>query len=168
MSLISKVASRVVSTGASAVERGAAAAKKAAEAAGKAVKGKPKPAQYVDIISDDVTKIPGRLNLTTGTKTFKDIGGGVRVVQPGANTPLGRLGVENVTTFPKGAFETPWGANTKPLISLQFKDAKEAMPLSTPEEVKSTLNFVKELKELEKQANNPVNKVINKVKELLS
>lgn len=132
-------------------------------AAGKArkfIKGKPKPAQKVHIISDEVTKIPGTLNLATGTKIFKDIGGGIRVVQPGANTRLGKLGVETVTTFPKEYF----GGTPQPLISLQFKGAKSAMPLQTPQEVKSTLEFVEDIQKLEKQAKNPIYKIINTVK----
>ena len=161
MGLISKVASRVVSTGASAVERGAAAAKKAAEAAGKAVKGTPKPAQKVNIISDEFTKTPGVLNLTTGTKTFKDIGGGIRLVQPGENTKFGKLGVEEVITYPKGYFATPFGDNTKPLLVLKFKGAEKAMPPQTPEEVKATLEYMREMQKLAKE--NPVNKAFMKV-----
>jgi len=131
---------------------------------GSFIKKTPKQAQKVNIISDDITKTPGVLNLVTGTKTFRDVGAGIRVVQPGADTRLGQLGVETVTTFPKGYFlDFP-----QKLIALQFKGAKSAMGLQTPQELKATLEFVKEMQKLEKQAANPVNRVVNALKEALT
>ena len=150
MGLISRVGSKVTSAGMETVNKLA-----------KAVKGTPKPAQKVNIISDEFTKTPGVLNLTTGTKTFKDIGGGIRLVQPGENTKLGKLGVEEVITYPKGYFATPFGDNTKPLLVLKFKGAEKAMPPQTPEEVKATLEFMREMQKLAKE--NPVNKAFMKV-----
>lgn len=128
----------------------------------KNLKGGPKAGEYVDIVMDDISKIPGRLYLNTGTKVFPDFGMGCRVLQPGADTKLGKLGVETVTTYPKGFY------GDEALISLQFKGAKSPMPLQTPQEVKSTLEFVKKMLEFEKAQKNPVNRVINTIKNAMS
>lgn len=148
MSLLSKVTANVVKAGTTAL-------KGAKKVAGKA----PKMAQKVSIISDDVVKIPGTLNLTTGTKTFKDIGAGIRVVQPGEGTKLGKLGIESVTTYPKDFF-----TNSEVLHQLQFKGAKKPLPVMNAQELKDFLPLAKELKD----AANPLNKAVNAVKNIFN
>lgn len=106
---------------------------------------RPQIAQKVNIVSDEVTQIPGTLNTTTGTRTFKDIGAGIRVVEPGPNTRLGKLGIENVTRFPQGYF-----GNEGALYSIRGKDQKGAFPmLMNKDEFKSTLEFLQDMKKLE-------------------
>ena len=147
MGFITKIGAKVVSSGST-------YAKEAAAKITKMARPKPKMAQKVNIVSDEFTQIPGVLNLTTGTKTFRDIGGGIRVVQPGPQTKLGQLGIEQVTTYPKGF----WG-NESALYALQFRGAKKPAPcLMDKNEFKSTLDFVQEMKRL---ANSPAQKLQN-------
>ena len=110
-----------------------------------------KVAQKVNIISDEVTKTPGVLNLTTGTKTFNNLGGiGIRIVEPGAKTPLGQLGVTRVTKYPTGFM-----GNTEPLLAFETHAMKETAErlgrittpmLLTPKEAKECLALGRELK----------------------
>lgn len=147
MSLISKIASTAATKGVQAFK-----------GAKKVVGLTPKPANKVLIMSDEITKIPGTLNLTTGTKTFKDIGAGIRVVQPGEGTKLGKLGIESVTTYPKDFF-----INSEVLHQLKFKGAKNPMPAMTAEELKQFWPLMQTLKD----AANPLNKAANAVKNML-
>ena len=147
MGLISKIASTAATKGVQAFK-----------GAKKVVGLTPKPANKVLIMSDEITKIPGTLNLTTGTKTFKDIGGGIRVVMPGEGTKLGKLGIESVTTYPKDFF-----INSEVLHQLQFKGAKKPLPVMNAQELKDFLPLAKELKD----AANPLNKAANAVKNML-
>lgn len=147
MGLISKIASTAATKGVQAFK-----------GAKKVVGLTPKPANKVLIMSDEITKIPGTLNLTTGTKTFKDIGGGIRVVMPGESTKLGKLGVESVTTYPKDYF-----IKSPVLHQLKFKGAKKPMPVMTTEELKQFWPLVQALKD----AANPLNKAANAVKNIL-
>lgn len=147
MGLISKIASTAATKGVQAFK-----------GAKKVVGLTPKPANKVLIMSDEITKIPGTLNLTTGTKTFKDIGGGIRVVMPGESTKLGKLGVESVTTYPKDFF-----INSEVLHQLKFKGAKNPLPVMNAQELKDFLPLAKELKD----AANPLNKAANAVKNML-
>lgn len=113
--------------------------------------GSRKVAQKVNIISDDFTKTPGVLNLTTGTKTFNNLGGiGIRIVEPGAKTPLGQLGVTRVTKYPTGFM-----GNTEPLLAFETHAMKETAErlgrittpmLLTPKEAKECLALGRELK----------------------
>lgn len=113
--------------------------------------GSRKVAQKVSIISDDFTKTPGVLNLTTGTKTFNNLGGiGIRIVEPGAKTPLGQLGVTRVTKYPTGFM-----GNTEPLLAFETHAMKETAErlgrittpmLLTPKEAKECLALGRELK----------------------
>lgn len=112
--------------------------------------GSRKVAQKVNIISDDFTKTPGVLNLTTGTKTFNNLGGiGIRIVEPGAKTPLGQLGVTRVTRYPTGFM-----GNTEPLLAFETQATIAAdkltgkRPLAIPmtiEEAKNALALGREL-----------------------
>lgn len=101
-----------------------------------------KVAQKVDIVSDPELKIPGVLNLNTGTKTFKDIGAGIRVVQPGENTTLGKLGFTQVTRIPAGFL----GGTPEPLFSFKTKLGDVPMFMS-PNEAKDYLALCRELKQ---------------------
>ena len=148
MSLVSKVTANIAKVSTNAL-------KEAKKVVGKT----PKVAQKVSIISDDVTKIPGTLNLTTGTKTFKDIGAGIRVVQPGEGTKLGKLGVESVTTYPKDFF-----INSEVLHQLKFKGAKKPMPVMNAQELKDFLPIAQKLQEAAK----PLNKALNTVKNMFN
>lgn len=147
MGLISKIASTAATKGVQAFK-----------GAKKVVGLTPKPANKVLIMSDEITKIPGTLNLTTGTKTFKDIGGGIRVVMPGESTKLGKLGVESITTFPKDYF-----IKSSVLHAVKFKGAKKPMPVMTAEELKQFWPLMQTLKD----AANPLNKAANAVKNML-
>lgn len=147
MGLISKIASTAATKGVQAFK-----------GAKKVVGLTPKPANKVLIMSDEITKIPGTLNLTTGTKTFKDIGGGIRVVMPGESTKLGKLGVESVTTYPKDFF-----INSEVLHQLKFKGAKKPMPVMNAQELKDFLPIAQKLQDAAK----PLNKAANAVKNML-
>lgn len=125
----------------------------------KIVRKTPKPARKVTILSDKIAKVPGKLNLTTGTTTFNDIGGGIRVVLPGESTKLGKLGVESVTTFPKDYF-----IKSDILHAVKFKGAEKPMRLMDSKELKDLFPLVKELKE----SANPLNKAVNTVKNLFT
>ena len=147
MGLFSKIASTAATKGVQAFK-----------GAKKVVGLTPKPANKVLIMSDEITKIPGTLNLTTGTKTFKDIGGGIRVVMPGESTKLGKLGVESVTTYPKDFF-----INSEVLHQLKFKGAKKPMPVMNAQELKDFLPIAQKLQDAAK----PLNKAANAVKNML-
>ena len=148
MGLISKIASTAATKGVQAFK-----------GAKKVVGLTPKPANKVLIMSDEITKIPGTLNLTTGTKTFKDIGGGIRVVMPGESTKLGKLGVESVTTYPKDFF-----INSEVLHQLKFKGAKKPMPVMNAQELKDFLPIAQKLQDAAK----PLNKALNTVKNMFN
>ena len=147
MGLISKIASTAATKGVQAFK-----------GAKKVVGLTPKPANKVLIMSDEITKIPGTLNLTTGTKTFKDIGAGIRVVEPGEGTKLGKLGIESVTTYPKDFF-----INSEVLHQLKFKGAKKPMPVMNAQELKDFLPIAQKLQDAAK----PLNKAANAVKNML-
>lgn len=104
-----------------------------------------KVAQKVDIVSDSHLKIPGVLNLNTGTKTFRDIGAGIRVVQPGENTSLGKLGFTEVIKYPAGFF----GGKSEPLLLFESKAMQGGKPsrsiLMTPNEAKDYLAICRNL-----------------------
>ena len=89
--------------------------------------------------------------MTTGTKTFNNLGGiGIRIVEPGAKTPLGQLGVTRVTKYPTGFM-----GNTEPLLAFETLAMKETAErlgrittpmLLTPKEAKECLALGRELK----------------------
>ena len=121
-----------------------------------------KVAQKVNIISDEVTKTPGVLNLTTGTITYKNIGNGIRVVNPGANTPLRKLGITQVTKYPAGMY------GSEPLLQFETQATIAAdkltgkRPLAIPmtiEEAKNALALGRELQAV--QHKSPFEKFID-------
>ena len=90
------------------------------------------------------TGLHGVKNWTTGTTTYNNIGNGIRVVKPGAKTPLGKLGITQVTKYPAGMygsepllqFETQATIATNNLtgkrpfaIPMTIEDAKNALAL---------------------------------------
>ena len=124
--------------------------------------GSRKVAQKVNIISDDFTKTPGVLNLTTGTITYKKIGNGIRVVNPGANTPLRKLGITQVTKYPAGMY------GSEPLLQFETQATIAAdkltgkRPLAIPmtiEEAKNALALGRELQAV--QHKSPFEKFID-------